>query len=402
MAASSSSSASSSVFEAGKPVLTQAAVCWEAGADLKVETVEVAPPKAGEVRIRATHCGVCHTDAYASSGRDPEGLFPVVLGHETAGVVVDVGPGVTSVNVGDHVIGLYIPECRDCKFCLSGKTNLCGKIRGTQGKGVMPDGTGRLTCIKEDGTREPLFHFMGISGFCGYCVLAEISVAVVSKTAPPQSVCLLGCGITTGYGAVKNTAKVEAGANVAVFGCGAVGLAAIMAAKEVGAAMIIAVDINPAKQAMAESFGATHFVNPRALPDGQTAGSKVVELTDGGADYTFECVGITSLMREALECCHKGWGRCTIIGVAGAGEEISTRPFQLVTGRVWGGSAFGGVRGRTELPGMVEAYERGELKVDEFITGTYPLTTAGINEAFHAMHDGKAIRSIIELHPKAK
>jgi len=348
------------------------------------------------VRVKVLYTGVCHTDAYTLGGSDPEGLFPCVLGHEGGCVVESVGEGVTSVAPGDHVIPLYIPECRDCKFCGSGKTNLCSKIRSTQGAGMMPDGTSRLTAIKADGERVPLFHFMGVSSFCGYAVMPEISVAKVSKEAPLDKVCLLGCGITTGYGAVKNTAKVEAGDNVAVFGCGAVGLAAIMGCKEVGAGKVIAVDINPDKEAVARSFGATHFVNPRALGEGETAVSAIVELTDGGADHTFECVGSVELMRQALECCHKGWGKSTIIGVAASGKEISTRPFQLVTGRVWQGSAFGGVKGRTQLPGIVESYLAGSIKVDEFVTGSFPL--AGINDAFTEMHEGRAIRSVVALH----
>ncbi len=352
--------------------------------------------RSGEVRVKVMYTGVCHTDAYTLGGLDSEGLFPCVLGHEGGCVVESVGEGVTSVAVGDHVIPLYIPECRDCKFCSSGKTNLCSKIRATQGSGVMPDGTSRLTAVKADGSRVPLYHFMGVSSFCGYAVMPEISVAKVSASAPLDKVCLLGCGITTGYGAVKNTAKVEAGSNVAVFGCGAVGLAAIMAAKEVGAAKIIAVDINPGKEAVCREFGATDFVNPKALPEGKTAGSTIIEMTDGGADYTFECVGHPALMREALECCHKGWGVSTIIGVAAAGQEISTRPFQLVTGREWKGSAFGGVKGRTQLPGMVEDYMAGRIKVDEFVTGKFPLS--GINDAFTEMHEGRAIRSVVALH----
>lgn len=350
----------------------------------------------GEVRVKVLYSGVCHTDAYTLGGSDPEGLFPSVLGHEGGCVVESVGEGVTSVAPGDKVIPLYIPECKACKFCTSGKTNLCSTIRLTQGKGVMPDGTSRLTAVKADGSRVELFHFMGVSSFAGYAVMPEISVARVAPEAPLDKVCLLGCGITTGYGAVKNTAKVEAGSNVAVFGCGAVGLAAIMASKEVGAGRIIAVDINPEKEATARAFGATHFVNPKALPEGATTVSAIVELTDGGADYTFECVGVVELMRQALECCHKGWGVSTIIGVAASGKEISTRPFQLVTGRRWQGSAFGGVKGRSELPGIVDAYLAGSIKVDEFVTGSFPL--AGINTAFHEMHTGRAIRSVIALH----
>lgn len=346
--------------------------------------------------MKVLYTGVCHTDAYTLGGLDSEGLFPCVLGHEGGCVVESVGEGVTSVAVGDHVIPLYIPECRDCKFCTSGKTNLCSKIRATQGSGVMPDGTSRLTAVKADGTRVQLYHFMGVSSFCGYAVMPEISVAKVSASAPLDKVCLLGCGITTGYGAVKNTAKVEAGSNVAVFGCGAVGLAAIMAAKEVGAAKIIAVDINSDKEAVCREFGATDFINPKTLPEGKTAGSTIIDMTDGGADYTFECVGHPALMREALECCHKGWGVSTVIGVAAAGQEISTRPFQLVTGREWKGSAFGGVKGRTQLPGMVDDYMAGRIKVDEFVTGSFPL--AGINDAFTEMHEGRAIRSVVALH----
>lgn len=373
---------------AGAPITCKAAVAWEANADLVVEDVEVAAPKAGEVRIKVLATGVCHTDAYTLSGVDPEGLFPCILGHEGGGIVESVGEGVTSVKVGDHVIPLYIPECRDCKFCNSGKTNLCSKIRATQGKGVMPDGTSRFTC-----KGKPIYHFMGTSTFSQYTVLPEISVAVVSKEAPLKKVCLLGCGITTGYGAVVNTMKVETGSTVAVFGLGGVGLAVIMGCKAAGASRIIAVDINPDKFARAVEMGATETVNPKDHED--PIQQVLVGLTDGGVDYSFECIGNVMTMRAALECCHKGWGESCIIGVAAGGKEISTRPFQLVTGRVWRGSAFGGVKGRSMLPGYVEKYMAGELKVDEFITHNFPL--AEINKAFHVMHEGKAIRPVIDM-----
>jgi len=364
----------------------KAAVAWEAGKPLTIEEVEVAAPKAGEVRIKIHATGVCHTDAYTLSGKDPEGLFPCILGHEGAGVVESVGDGVTSVSVGDHVIPLYTAECRTCKFCTSGKTNLCQKIRATQGKGVMPDGTSRFTC-----KGKTLFHFMGCSTFSEYTVVAEISVAKVNPKAPMDKVCLLGCGITTGYGAALNTANVEAGANVAVFGLGAVGLGVIQGAAERKAGKIIAIDTNPGKFEMAKKLGATECINPKdhEIPIQQV----LIDRTDGGVDYSFECIGNVKIMRAALEACHKGWGQSIIIGVAASGEEIATRPFQLVTGRVWKGSAFGGVKGRTELPGIVEKYLAGSLKVDEFVSFTFPLND--INKGFDAMHDGTAIRSVI-------
>ena len=367
---------------------TRAAVAWEAGKPLAIEEVDLDGPKQGEVLVRLVATGVCHTDAFTLSGDDPEGAFPVILGHEGGGIVEEVGPGVTSVAVGDHVIPLYTPECGECKFCTSGKTNLCQKIRVTQGQGVMPDGTSRFSL---NGNK--ILHFMGTSTFSEHTVLPEISVAKVNKEAPLEKVCLLGCGITTGIGAVLNTAKVEAGSTVAVFGLGGVGLSCIQGAVMARAGRIIAVDINQDKEAMARSLGATDFVNPKDYdaPIQQV----IVDLTDGGVDYSFEAVGNVNLMRAALECCHKGWGESTIIGVAGAGQEISTRPFQLVTGRVWRGSAFGGVKGRSQLPGMVDQYMQGEIKVDEMITHTMGLED--INRAFDLMHEGESIRSVIQF-----
>jgi S-(hydroxymethyl)glutathione dehydrogenase/alcohol dehydrogenase len=367
---------------------SRAAVAWEAGKPLSIEEVEVAGPAAGEVLVRNVASGVCHTDAFTLSGEDPEGAFPVILGHEGGGVVEEIGSGVTSVAVGDHVIPLYTPECGECKFCKSGKTNLCQKIRVTQGQGVMPDGTSRFSL-----NGKKILHFMGTSTFSEYTVLPEISVAKINKVAPLEKVCLLGCGITTGIGAVLNTAKVEAGATVAIFGLGGVGLSCIQGAAMAKAGRIIAIDINPDKEAMAKALGATDFVNPRDYdaPIQQV----IVDLTDGGVDYSFEAVGNTKLMRAALECCHKGWGVSTIIGVAGAGQEICTRPFQLVTGRVWKGSAFGGVKGRSQLPGMVDQYMQGQIKVDEMITHTMGLED--INKAFDLMHEGASIRSVIHF-----
>jgi len=365
---------------------TRAAVAWEAGKPLSIEEVDLEGPRAGEVMVKLVATGVCHTDAYTLSGADPEGVFPSILGHEGAGVVVEVGPGVTSVAVGDHVIPLYTPECGKCKFCLSGKTNLCQAIRATQGKGLMPDGTSRFS---KNG--KTIYHYMGTSTFSEYTVLPEIAVAKISKAAPLDKVCLLGCGITTGIGAVLNTAKVEPGSTVAVFGLGGIGLSVIQGAVMAKASRIIAVDINEDKFEMARLLGATDFVNPKNYD--KTIQEVIVDLTDGGVDYSFECIGNVNVMRSALECCHKGWGESVIIGVAGAGQEISTRPFQLVTGRVWRGSAFGGVKGRTQLPDYVERYMKGEIKIDEFITYTMPLDR--INEAFDLMHDGKAIRSVI-------
>lgn len=375
----------------GKPISCLAAVAWEAKKDLVIETVEVAPPQKGEVRIKVLYCGVCHTDAYTLSGQDPEGIFPSILGHEGGGVVESIGEGVTSVAVGDHVIPLYVPECKECKFCLSGKTNLCQKVRTTQGKGVMPDGTPRFTC-----KGKPIFHFMGTSCFAQYSVVLEISLAKIDPKAPLNKVCLLGCGITTGLGAVLNTAKVTKGSTVAVFGLGGVGLACIQGAVIAGASRIIGVDINADKFALAKKMGATECVNPK--DHSKPIQEVLVELTDGGVDYSFEAIGNVQTMRAALECCHKGWGESTIIGVAAAGQEICTRPFQLVTGRVWRGSAFGGVKGRTQLPGYVDQYLTGKLDVDSFITHNLPLKE--INEAFHLMHEGKSIRTIISLDDK--
>ncbi|ARB44200.1 S-(hydroxymethyl)glutathione dehydrogenase/class III alcohol dehydrogenase [Alloalcanivorax xenomutans] len=365
---------------------SRAAVAWEAGKPLVIEEVDVAGPKAGEVLVKIAATGVCHTDAYTLSGTDPEGLFPSILGHEGAGVVQEVGEGVTGLKPGDHVIPLYTAECRKCKFCLSGKTNLCQAVRATQGQGLMPDGTSRFSH-----KGKMLHHYMGTSTFSEYTVLPEISLAKVSKEAPLDKICLLGCGITTGIGAVLNTAKVEPGSTVAVFGLGGIGLAVIQGAVMAKAERIIAIDINPEKEALARQFGATEFVNPN--DHSASIQEVIVELTDGGVDYSFECIGNVNVMRSALECCHKGWGESVIIGVAGAGEEISTRPFQLVTGRVWKGSAFGGVKGRTELPGYVERYMKGEIMIDEFVTHTMPLDE--INTAFDLMHEGKSIRSVI-------
>ncbi|MFV8781370.1 S-(hydroxymethyl)glutathione dehydrogenase/class III alcohol dehydrogenase [Microbulbifer sp. SA54] len=364
----------------------KAAVAWKAGEPLTIEEVEVAPPKAGEVRIKLIATGVCHTDAFTLSGDDPEGVFPAILGHEGGGIVESVGEGVTSVAVGDHVIPLYTPECGECKFCKSGKTNLCQKIRSTQGQGLMPDGTTRFSI-----NGQPIYHYMGTSTFSEYTVLPEISVAKVNKDAPLEEICLLGCGVTTGMGAVANTAKVEEGATVAVFGLGGIGLATIIGARLAKASRIIAVDINPSKFELARKLGATDCINPKDYD--KPIQEVIVDLTDGGVDYSFECIGNVNVMRSALECCHKGWGESVIIGVAGAGQEISTRPFQLVTGRVWRGTAFGGVKGRSQLPDYVERYLAGEFKLDDFITHTMPLEK--INEAFDLMHEGKSIRSVI-------
>ncbi len=366
---------------------TRAAVAWEAGKPLEVEEIDLAGPQAGEVLVQIVATGVCHTDAFTLSGADPEGIFPAVLGHEGGGIVVEVGPGVTSVAVGDHVIPLYTPECGACKFCLSGKTNLCQAIRATQGKGLMPDGTSRFS---KNG--KPIFHYMGTSTFSEYTVLPEIAVAKIDKAAPLDKVCLLGCGVTTGIGAVLNTAKVEPGASVAVFGLGGIGMSVIQGAVMAKAGRIIAIDTNPEKFVMAKALGATDFINPKDYPDSPIQ-QVIVDLTDGGVDYSFECIGNVNVMRSALECCHKGWGESIIIGVAGAGQEIATRPFQLVTGRVWRGSAFGGVKGRSELPGYVERYMSGEYQIDQFINAELPLDQ--INHAFDLMHEGKVIRSII-------
>tara|TARA_R110000868_G_scaffold8205_3_gene42542 strand:+ start:133435 stop:134544 length:1110 start_codon:yes stop_codon:yes gene_type:complete len=365
---------------------TIAAVAWEAKQPLVIEEIDVAAPQAGEVMIKMHATGVCHTDAYTLSGTDPEGLFPCILGHEGGGEVVDVGKGVTSVSAGDHVIPLYIPECGQCTYCLSGKTNLCQAVRQTQGKGVMPNGTSRFS---KNG--KSIYHYMGTSTFSEYTVVPEVSVAKINPKAPLDKVCLLGCGITTGIGAVLNTAKVEAGATVAVFGLGGIGLSVIQGAVMAKAKRIIAIDINDDKFTMAKLLGATDCINPNHSTD--AIADVIIDLTDGGVDYSFECIGNTNTMRAALECCHKGWGVSTIIGVAGSGEEISTRPFQLVTGRVWKGSAFGGVKGRSQLPGLVEQYLHHEIKIDEFVTHTMPLTE--INRAFDLMHEGKSIRSVI-------
>lgn len=365
---------------------SKAAVAWEAGKPLQIEEVEVASPKAGEVLVRMVATGVCHTDAFTLSGDDPEGIFPAILGHEGGGIVEEVGPGVTSVAPGDHVIPLYTAECRQCKFCLSGKTNLCSAVRETQGRGLMPDGTTRFTCNGKE-----VFHYMGTSTFSEYSVVAEVSLAKINKEAPLDKVCLLGCGVTTGIGAVLNTAKVEPGDTVAIFGLGGIGLSAVQGAVMAKAGRIIAIDTNPDKFEMAKLLGATDCINPK---DYDAPIQKViVDITDGGVDYSFECVGNVDLMRAALECCHKGWGESVIIGVAGSGQEISTRPFQLVTGRVWRGTAFGGVKGRTQLPGMVDQYLSGDIKLDEFITFTMGLED--INTAFDYMHEGKSIRSVI-------
>ncbi len=366
----------------------RAAVAWEAGQPLSIEEIDVAGPKNGEVLVRLVATGVCHTDAFTLSGEDPEGAFPAVLGHEGGGVVEEIGAGVTSVKQGDHVIPLYTPECRECEFCASGKTNLCQKIRVTQGRGVMPDGTSRFSVSGKD-----LLHFMGTSTFSEYTVLPEIAVAKIAQEAPLEKVCLLGCGITTGIGAVLNTAKVEPGSTVAVFGLGGVGLSVIQGAVMAKAERILAVDINQDKEKMALQLGATDFVNPK--DHNQPIQDVIVDITNGGVDYSFEAIGNVELMRSALECCHKGWGESIIIGVAGAGQEISTRPFQLVTGRVWRGSAFGGVKGRSQLPSMVDQYMAGDIKVDEMITHTMKLEE--INTAFDLMHEGSSIRSVIHF-----
>ena len=364
----------------------RAAVAWQADKPLTIEEIEVSGPKAGEVLVQMVATGVCHTDAFTLSGADPEGLFPTVLGHEGGGIVVEIGSGVTSVKPGDHVIPLYTAECGQCKFCTSGKTNLCSSVRTTQGQGVMPDGTSRFSC-----NGQSLYHYMGTSTFSEYSIIAEVSLAKISQNAPLDKVCLLGCGVTTGIGAVLNTAKVKAGDTVAIFGLGGIGLSVVQGAVMAKAGRIIAVDTNPSKFEMAKLLGATDFVNPGDYSD--PIQDVLVDMSDGGVDYSFECVGNVNLMRAALECCHKGWGESIIIGVAGAGQEISTRPFQLVTGRVWRGTAFGGVKGRSQLPGMVDQYMNGEIKLDEFITYTLPLD--GINQAFDYMHEGKSIRSVI-------
>jgi S-(hydroxymethyl)glutathione dehydrogenase/alcohol dehydrogenase len=367
---------------------SRAAVAFAPGQPLQIVEIDVAPPRAGEVLVKITHTGVCHTDAFTLSGDDPEGIFPAVLGHEGGGVVVEVGEGVTSVKPGDHVIPLYTAECGKCKFCLSGKTNLCQAVRATQGKGLMPDGTTRFSY-----QGQPVYHYMGTSTFSEYTVVAEVSLAKIDPQAPLEKVCLLGCGVTTGIGAVHNTAKVEPGASVAVFGLGGIGLAVIQGAKQVKAGRILAIDTNPAKFDLARSMGATDCINPK--DHDKPIQEVIVALTDGGVDYSFECIGNVDVMRAALECCHKGWGESIIIGVAGAGQEIRTRPFQLVTGRVWRGSAFGGVKGRSQLPDMVQQAMRGEIRLDPFITHTMPLDQ--INEAFDLMHEGKSIRTVIHF-----
>lgn len=365
---------------------SRAAVAWEASKPLVIEEVEVAAPRAGEVLVQIVATGVCHTDAYTLSGSDPEGLFPTILGHEGGGIVVDVGPDVTTLRAGDHVIPLYTPECGECKFCKSGKTNLCGAIRATQGKGLMPDGSSRFSKNGRD-----IFHYMGTSTFAEFTVLPEIALAKIRKDAPLDKVCLLGCGITTGVGAVRNTAKVEAGATVAVFGLGGIGLSVIQGAVMAKAGRIIAVDVNEDKFVMARQLGATDCVNPKTLT--VPIQEALVAMTDGGVDYSFECVGSVELMRAALESCHKGWGQSIIIGVAGAGQEIKTRPFQLVTGRVWRGTAFGGVKGRSQLPDYVDLYMNGKLNINDMVTHTMP--HAQVNEAFDLMHAGKSIRSVL-------
>ena len=364
----------------------RAAVAHKAGAPLSIETVQLQGPKAGEVLVEIKATGICHTDEFTRSGSDPEGLFPAILGHEGAGVVVDVGPGVGSVKKGDHVIPLYTPECRQCEYCLSGKTNLCQAIRTTQGQGVMPDGSSRFSL-----GGQKLFHYMGTSTFANYTVVPEIALAKIREDAPFDKVCYIGCGVTTGIGAVINTAKVEPGANVVVFGLGGIGLNVVQGARMAGANMIVGVDTNPARKALAEKFGITHFVNPKEA--GSELVAHLVNLTKGGADYSFECIGNVDVMRQALECCHRGWGVAVIIGVAGAGQEIRTRPFQLVTGRVWKGTAFGGARGRTDVPKIVDWYMDGKINIDDLITHVLPLDR--INEGFDLMHEGKSIRAVV-------
>jgi len=366
----------------------RAAVAHRAGAPLTIEDVELEGPRAGEVLVEIKATGVCHTDAFTLSGKDPEGLFPAILGHEGAGVVVDVGAGVKSLKKGDHVIPLYTPECRECSYCTSGKTNLCQAIRGTQGKGLMPDGTSRFSL-----RGEPVLHYMGTSTFASYTVVPEIALAKIREDAPFDKVCYIGCGVTTGIGAVINTAKVRPGDNVVVFGLGGIGLNVLQGARMAGADMIVGVDLNPARRAIAEAFGMTHFVNPREV--GGDLVAHLVELTRGGADFSFECIGNVEVMRQALECCHKGWGTSVIVGVAGAGQEISTRPFQLVTGRVWKGTAFGGAKGRTDVPRIVDWYMEGKIKIDPLITHTLPLDR--INDAFDLMHSGESIRAVVTM-----
>jgi len=364
----------------------RAAVAHKAGAALTIETVQLDGPKAGEVLVEIKATGICHTDEFTRSGADPEGLFPAILGHEGAGIVVDVGPGVSSLKKGDHVIPLYTPECRQCKSCLSGKTNLCTAIRATQGKGLMPDGSSRFSL----GGKQ-VYHYMGCSTFANYTVLPEIALAKIREDAPFDKVCYIGCGVTTGIGAVINTAKVEPGANVVVFGLGGIGLNVVQGARLAGADKIVGVDLNPARKALAEKFGMTHFVNPKEV--GGDLVAHLVELTGGGADYSFECIGNVEVMRQALECCHRGWGVSVIIGVAGSGQEIKTRPFQLVTGRVWKGTAFGGAKGRRDVPKIVDWYMEGKINIDDLIT--HKLKLADINEGFDLMHAGRSIRSVV-------
>jgi S-(hydroxymethyl)glutathione dehydrogenase/alcohol dehydrogenase len=364
----------------------RAAVAWEAGKPLSIETVDLEGPKDGEVLVEIKATGICHTDKYTLSGADPEGLFPCILGHEGAGIVVETGSGVRTLKKGDHVIPLYTPECRECKSCTSRKTNLCTAIRATQGKGLMPDGTSRFS---RNGA--PILHYMGCSTFANYTVLPEIALAKVREDAPFDKICYIGCGVTTGIGAVIFTAKVEPGANVVVFGLGGIGLNVVQGAKLAGADMIVGIDVNPAREALASKFGLTHFVNPREIKNDLVG--HLVELTKGGADYSFECIGNTLTMRQALECCHRGWGISVIIGVAAAGKEISTRPFQLVTGRVWKGTAFGGARGRTDVPRIVDWYMDKKIAIDEMITHTLPLER--INDAFDLMTKGESIRSVV-------
>ena len=367
-------------------IASRAAVAHEAGKPLSIETVNVDGPREGEVLVEIRATGVCHTDAFTLSGEDPEGLFPAILGHEGAGVVVEVGKGVTTLSEGDHVIPLYTPECRVCEYCTSGKTNLCQAIRETQGRGLMPDESSRFSL-----GNDKLFHYMGTSTFSNYTVLPEIAVAKIRSDAPFDKVCYIGCGVTTGIGAVINTARVEPGSNVVVFGLGGIGLNVVQGARLVGADMIIGVDLNTERESLGEKFGVTHFVNPSEVEDDLVA--HLVDLTRGGADYSFECIGNVEVMRQALECCHKGWGESIIIGVAPAGAEIATRPFQLVTGRVWRGTAFGGARGRTEVPRIVDWYMDGKINIDDLITHTMPLEE--INSAFDLMHEGKSIRSVV-------
>ncbi|MBX3660898.1 MAG: S-(hydroxymethyl)glutathione dehydrogenase/class III alcohol dehydrogenase [Burkholderiales bacterium] len=367
---------------------TRAAVAHKAGAPLTIETVDLDGPRAGEVLVEIRATGICHTDEFTRSGADPEGLFPAILGHEGAGIVVDVGPGVTSLKKGDHVIPLYTPECRQCEYCLSGKTNLCQAIRVTQGQGVMPDGSSRFSI-----GGDKVFHYMGTSTFANHTVVPEIALAKIREDAPFDKVCYIGCGVTTGIGAVINTAKVEPGANVVVFGLGGIGLNVIQGARMAGANMIVGVDLNPSRKALAEQFGMTHFVNPKEV-EGDLV-PYLVNLTKGGADYSFECIGNVDVMRQALECCHKGWGVSVIIGVAGAGQEIKTRPFQLVTGRVWKGTAFGGAKGRRDVPKIVDWYMDGKINIDDLIT--HKLKLEDINKGFDLMHEGKSIRSVVEF-----